>query len=193
MKLYLSSFKLGNKTEELKEWITNNDNKICIIPNALDVSAEGKKPLRIQEGIEELERLGFEVITIDLKAFHAFYVLGGNTFVLRQAMYLSGFDKYLKEIAAKPKYLYVGYSAGICVLSENLHGLEIVDSPNENPYNYENIIWEGIGIIDYQPMPHYKSEHPESALVDEEVEYCKKNNIAYRTLHDGDVIIEDTL
>ena len=31
-----------------------------------------------------------------LKEFNAFYVIGGNTFALRQAMYLSGFDEYLK-------------------------------------------------------------------------------------------------
>lgn len=206
MKLYLSSFKLGNKTEELKKWLTENDNKICLIPNALDVSLESKKLLRVQEGIKELEELGFEVTAIslkdyfsnkeklkeDLKGFNSFYVLGGNTFVLRQAMYLSGFDEYLKEISKKPGYLYAGYSAGICILAKDLHGIDIVDNPNENPYNYGSIIWEGIGILDYAPMPHYKSEHPESVLVDKEIEYCIKNNIKYKTLKDGDVIIEET-
>ena len=207
MKLYLSSFKIGNKAEELKKWITENDNKICLIPNAMDVSLESKKELRIQEGIRELEELGFEVTVTfleeyfgekeklreHLKEFYAFYVLGGNTFILRQAMYLSGFDECLKELAAKPNYLYAGYSAGICVLAEDLHGLEIVDSPNENPYDYDHVIWKGIGLIDYLPMPHYKSDHPESALMDEEIAYCRKNNIIYKTLRDGDVIIENTL
>ena len=31
MKLYLSSYKLGDKTEELKKWIVEHNNKICLI------------------------------------------------------------------------------------------------------------------------------------------------------------------
>ena len=85
-----------------------------------------------------------------------------------------------------------GYSAGICVLAKELKGLQIIDNPNENAYSCDNVIWEGIGLIDYLPMPHYKSDHPESAMIDEEVEYCIKNNITYKTLKDGDVFIEET-
>lgn len=33
MKLYLSSYKLGNRKEELKKWIYEHGNKICLIPN----------------------------------------------------------------------------------------------------------------------------------------------------------------
>lgn len=205
MKLYLSSYKIGNRTEELKQWIKENDNKICLIPNSRDVYPESeRKTLGIQKDVKELEDLGFEVTVISLKNyfnkkeklkedlynFHAFYVIGGNTFVLRQAMYLSGFDEYLKEISNNSNYLYAGYSAGICVLSENLHGLSIVDNPNENTYNYDNVIWQGLGFVNYLPLPHYKSDHPESALIDKEVEYCENNNITYKTLKDGDVIIE---
>jgi len=206
MKLYLSSYKVGNQTEELKKWITENDNKICLIPNSRDIYPENeRKALGIQNDVQELEELGFEVTVVslkdyfdkkeqlreDLKQFHAFYVIGGNTFALRQAMYLSGFDEYLKEISKAPNYLYAGYSAGICVLYRDLYGIDIVDDPNLDPYNYGKIIWEGIGLIDYHPLPHYKSDHPESEMVEKELEYCQKNNIPYRTLHDGDVIIDE--
>lgn len=205
MKLYLSSFKIGNKTEELKNWAIENDNKICLIPNAMDGFPKSKKLLRIQEAIKELEEIGFEVTIIsledyfnqkeklreDLEEFYAFYVLGGNVFTLRQSMYLSGFDQYLKEISTNPNYLYAGYSAGICVLAKNLQGLQTVDNPNENRYNYNRIIWEGIGLIDYLPMPHYKSDHPESIMIDKEIEFCVKNNIKYKTIKDGDVLIEN--
>lgn len=34
MKLYLSSYKLGNDTDYLRNWISNNDNKILLIPNS---------------------------------------------------------------------------------------------------------------------------------------------------------------
>ena len=47
----------------------------------------------------------------------------------------------------------------------------------------------GINLLDYLPLPHYKSEHPESALIDNVMEYCKENNIKYKPLKDGEVII----
>ena len=206
MKLYLSSYKLGNKTEELKKWIKEHDNKICLIPNARDVYPDGeKKTAKIHTDAQELADLGFHVTIVSLKdyfnkkdklikrleEFHAFYVIGGNTFALRQAMYLSGFDKYLKTIENNPNYLYIGYSAGICILAKDLHGLEMCDDPNINPYGIDTI-WEGLGYFDYLFLPHYKSNHKETKLIDDSVEYCNKNNIKYKTLRDGDVIIADT-
>ena len=206
MKLYLSSYKLGDKKEELKKWIVEHINKICLIPNSRDVYPDGERKINgIQEDVKELEDLGFDVTVISLKdyfdnneelykilkEFNAFYVIGGNTFALRQAMYLSRFDEYLKSIENNPNYLYAGYSAGICVLAKDMHDLDVCDNPSINPYGIETI-WEGLGYFDYIFLPHYKSNHKETKLIDDSVEYCNKNNIKYKTLHDGDVIIGDT-
>lgn len=205
MKLYLSSYKVGDKVEELKKWINEHNNRICLIPNSRDIYPESeRKTSKIQEDVNELTNLGFDVTIISLKdyfnnkeglvnklkEFHAFYVIGGNTFALRQAMYLSGFDKYLKSIENDSNYLYAGYSAGICVLAKDLHGLDVCDDPNINPYGI-NTMWEGLGYFDYIFLPHYKSNHKETKLIDDSVEYCDKNNIRYKTLKDGDVIILD--
>lgn len=206
MKLYLSSYKVGNKAEELEKWIVEHNNKICLIPNSRDIYPEGERKTEgIQKDVKELEDLGFEVTVISLKdyfnnkeelyerleKFSAFYVIGGNTFALRQAMFLSGFDKFLKSIENNPNYLYAGYSAGICVLAKDMHGLDVCDDPNINPYGIETI-WEGLGYFDYIFLPHYKSNHKETKLIDDSVEFCIKNNIKFKTLHDGDVILEDT-
>jgi dipeptidase E len=51
------------------------------------------------------------------------------------------------------------------------------------------VIWEGLGIIDYVIVPHYKSDHPESEIMEEVVEYLIENKIPYKTLRDGEVII----
>lgn len=205
MKLYLSSYKVGNKAEELEKWIVEHNNKICLIPNSRDIYPEGERKTEgIQKDVKELEDLGFEVTVISLKdyfnnkeelyerleKFSAFYVIGGNTFALRQAMYLSGFDKFLKSIENNPNYLYAGYSAGICVLAKDMHGLDVCDNPNINPYGIETI-WEGLGYFDYIFLPHYKSNHKETKLIDDSVEFCIKNNIKFKTLRDGDVILED--
>ena len=43
MKLYLSSKGLGNNESFLKEWISNHNNKVLLIINALDNKDEVKK------------------------------------------------------------------------------------------------------------------------------------------------------
>lgn len=206
MKLYLSSYKLGNKIEELKKWIKEHNNKICLIPNSRDVYPESeRKKLGIQADVQDLTILGFDVTIISLKdyfnkkeklferlkEFNAFYVIGGNTFALRQAMYLSGFDEYLKTIENNEDYLYAGYSAGICVLAKDMHGLDVCDDATINPYGIDTM-WDGLGYFDYIFLSHYKSDHKETKLIDESVEYCDNNNIKYKTLRDGDVVIGDT-
>ncbi len=206
MKLYLSSYKIGNKPEVLKKWIREHNNKICLIPNSRDVYPDGERKTNgIQADVQELTELGFDVTVISLKdyfnkkeellqileSFSACFVIGGNTFALRQAMYLSGFDNFLKTKENDPNFLYAGYSAGICVLAKDLHGLDVCDDPNVNPYGIDTM-WNGLGYYDYIFLPHYKSDHKETKLIDDSVEYCNKNNIKYITLRDGDVILDDT-
>lgn len=205
MKLYLSSYKLGNEIEELKKWIEEHGNKIILIPNSRDIYEDSER-LRngINSDIEMLKAIGFDVELISLKEYfdnsqkleedfskyNAFFAIGGNTFALRKAMQLSGFDEFLKKQINNPDFLYSGYSAGICVLSPNLRGLEIVDEPL-NPYNNEGAMYDGIGLLDYVPVPHYKSEHPESHLVDDVVKFLLDNNIKHQPIRDGEVIIEE--
>ena len=207
MKLYLSSYKLGKDVELLKEWVKNNK-KILVIPNALDVYEDSERKTNgILDKCKDLQELGFETQILDLRSYfnkedelrqylknyNSFYVLGGNIFVLRQAMKLSGFDNYLNDISDSDNYLYAGFSAGICVLAKDLHGIHLADEPEKDPYNYGSIIWDGIGIIDYMQVPHFDTpEHPESHLMYDVVKYLQNHNLPYQTLHDGDVIIEST-
>ncbi len=160
MILYLSSYKFGNKVDFLKDWIKNNNNKILLIFNALDTKEYEKINENIEEDKKLLEEIGFCVTIADLKEYFGDYeklkkdfknyksycVMGGNVFVLRQAMNYSGFDNYLKEIAHNKDYLYIGYSAGSCVLSNNLKIFDIVDEPI-NIYRGDKVIYEGIGLI----------------------------------------------
>ena len=205
MVLYLSSQKFGKDEFYLKEWINNHNNKILLIFNAMLVKGKEKINNNIKEDVSLLEKIGFDVNIIDLKEYfdkyaelkqicqnyNAFCVMGGNVFVLRQAMKYSGFDVFLKEINADDDYLYIGYSAGSCVLSEQLDILKTVDEPIDF-YNKGEIIYDGIGLIRYTFIPHYKSNYHKAHLIDEIVNKCKNEKINYKAFKDGEVTIENT-
>lgn len=207
MKLYLSSYRIGNKKSFLKKWIIENGNNITVIPNALDeIDNEDKIKDLIIDRCSDLNELGFKIEILDLKDYFnkkeklfnflksrkSFYVLGGNVFVLNRAMKLSGFDSFLLNKRDDDSILYSGFSAGICALSQNLEGLDIVVDPEYDPYYSDIMTMNGIGLLDYLPIPHYKSNHPSSLLIDDVVEYMNKNHLSYKLLRDGDVIIEST-
>lgn len=207
MNFYLSSYKLGGEKEvhQLIKLIPSN-RKTAYISNALDFSNDLERRKQGEKSdIEQLEAIGLEVEYFDLRKYFAqpkqlendlrqygvVWVRGGNVFVLRQAMKLSGFDNILKKIAGEENdVLYGGYSAGICVLAPSLKGFELVDDITKRPYPQQGeLIWEGLNIIDYAIVPHYKSDHPETELVDRVVEKYKKDGTPYKTLSDGEAII----
>ena len=126
----------------------------------------------------------------DIREYGVIWVSGGNVFVLRQAMRLSGFDEVLHEFTKTKDIVYGGYSAGICVLAPSLRGLELVDSTDYKPYDrQQDIIWEGLDILDYAIVPHYRSNHVESDAIDGVVEYYEKHKILHKKLRDGEVIV----
>jgi dipeptidase E len=205
MKFYLSSFKLGNKADELIRLMPDNK-RVGYIPNACDYTKTdlNKRNEVNKSDMAELSNLGLKVEMLDLKDYFGdtdrlrkelnrlggVFIRGGNTFILRQAMRLSGFDIIFNELLKRDDFLYSGYSAGICVLAADLKGLQIVDDPTDQPYDQlKETIWKGLGYLDYIILPHYRSDHPESADIDKEVKFCKDNNIPFKTLRDGEVII----
>lgn len=207
MKLYLSSYKLGDEPRKLSELFSANK-KIAYIDNALDFSddLERRENSRKNE-MDELRKLGLVPEYIDLRKYFennsalqgkiaklgGVFVRGGNTFVLRVAFKLSGFDKIIKQIAKNSEeFVYAGYSAGCCVLQKSLKGIEFVDDPTAVQTSYGiQTVWEGLGLIDYVFVPHYKSDHSESAATDNEVAHYDKLGIKYKTLRDGEVVISE--
>ena len=203
MKLYLSSYKFGNYTEELVKLCPGNK-KAGIIMDAVDWGDPERVVKSLKDQMDILKSLGFNPEQIDLRNyfdksedlkkhladFGLVWVYGGNTFVLKRAYEQSGFDKIIKEILLKDEIVYAGFSAGIVLLSKSMKGLEIVDDPKIVPEGYKaDFSWDGLGILDYNIAVHYKSNHPESESMDKEIEYYKENNIPYQTLKDGEVIV----
>lgn len=121
-------------------------------------------------------------------------VRGGNTFVLRQAMRYSGLDTVLHTFQeTNHDIVYGWYSAGICVLSPTLRGLDLMDNPGAQPYSTPDqvteTIREGLGILDYCVVPHYQSDHPEAADAAKTYERYLLQGIPCTPLRDGEVII----
>lgn len=205
MKYFLSSFRVGNHGTKLAA--LTEGGSIAYIPNALDHIPRNEQKQAIERNETELRELGISVKLFDLRdyfsmaskfgeeltRFAGVWVSGGNTFVLRQAMKLSGFDETLNSLCPT-SFLYGGYSAGVCVLAPDLRGLQIVDQPNQFPYTQQTeTIWQGLRLLEYLILPHYQSNHPESAAIDQEVAFCKANGISYRTLRDGDALFGDDI
>ena len=205
MKFYLSSYKLGDDPKKLTALFTDNKS-VGYVPNALDFTkadAERKK-LHIERDMQSLEQIGLHPVLLDLKEYfgkkEAFqirlselggvFVSGGNTFILRQAMKLSGLDNILMNNEVSKNFVYAGYSAAGCVLSPTLKSYSIVDDATDLPYaEQRETIWEGLGLIDFAFLPHFDSNHPESGGIQKEVAYCDDHGILYKTLRDGEVIV----
>ena len=111
------------------------------------------------------------------------WINGGNTFILRRAMRQSGFDTVITDLIKKESIVYAGFSAAVCVLAPTLKGLEITDDPYITPDGYDKeIIWEGLGIIDYSVAVHFDSDHSESHLTDKEIAFYVANDMPYLIL-----------
>ena len=107
-------------------------------------------------------------------------------------MHDSGFDRITTEMLEEDAIVYGGYSAGICVLAPSLRGLELVDDPAEVEQTFQKeVIWDGLGLLSYTPVPHFQSEHIESEKVNKVVSFLKSGGFQYKTLRDGEVIISD--
>ena len=124
----------------------------------------------------------------------AVWVRGGNTFVLRVAMQLSGADEVLAEAIRADTLAWGGYSAGGCVLAPSMRGLELVDPVDEvaRVQPGASVVWEGLGILDRPFVPHWSSPgHPETEEIDDVVAHYDALGTAYWKLRDGQALVVD--
>ena len=204
MRLFLSSYGIGNQPEKLVSLVGVKTPRVALVSNAADYHDQPGIVERIERDTEMFSLLGMKLEPLDLKDyfgkqdklaeklkhFDLVWVRGGNVFILRRAMAQSGFDIEINKLLTKDSIVYGGYSAGACVLSPTLRGVELCDDPNLSPQGYlPDILWEGLGLVDFCLVPHYKSDHPESTVIDRVVEYYEHNSMPYEALRDGECIV----
>ncbi len=206
MRLYLSSFRLGDHPELLVRMV-DSDRPVAVIANAVDEDLGWSRPDAVRSEIEALGDLGLTATEVDLRdyfdasgelpavlaGFGALWVRGGNAFMLRYAMRRSGADEAIRDLLRRDAIVYAGYSAGPCVLAPSLRGLELCDDPDAVTRVYDAPVeWDGLAVIDYAFVPHVDSPgHPETELVVEVARWYREHNVSHRTLRDGQAIVVD--
>jgi dipeptidase E len=204
MKLYLSSQGFGNHLERLKQMV-GPDTRVLFVDNAKDGIPEDERAAHVEEKRQEFTEAGFDFYELDLRKYFKspdklrpivenapfIWVSGGNTFVLRRAMDYSGFDDLVRNAVTSGSVTYGGSSAGSIVMTPTLRGTERGDDPDFVPDGYPgDIIWDGLGLVYTQLVPHYESAWfgKEAAAM---ADYYAERGIAYVTLEDGEVYVVD--
>ncbi|TWD83504.1 dipeptidase E [Kribbella amoyensis] len=200
MKLYLSSFRLGDHPEHLVALLPPAA-RIAVICNALDSEDAVLRAEKVTAELEWLTDLGLRPEGVDLREcspedvaarltqYDGLWVRGGNVFVLRVALARSGADKVLPELIRSEQLVYAGYSAGPCVLAPSLRGLELCDdvtAVDGEP------IWDGLGLLDEAIVPHLDSPgHPETELVEKVRASYERTGVPYLPMRDGQAYVVD--
>ncbi|MEJ3655167.1 Type 1 glutamine amidotransferase-like domain-containing protein [Actinomycetes bacterium KLBMP 9759] len=207
MRLYLSSYRLGNRPEELLRLLPAG-RRTALILNAYDDFGDEQRASSLARELSELNDAGLVPEELDLRLFFGrteelraaldgfdlVYVRGGNVFVLQRAFRHSGADAVFTDLLARDLVAYAGYSAGACVLGSTLRGIEgEVDDPYAVPAGYPTAApsWEGVGVVPFAIAPHFRSDHPESGEIERTVRYFIDNHIPFIALRDGEAIVVD--
>ncbi|MEU0540999.1 Type 1 glutamine amidotransferase-like domain-containing protein [Nocardia sp. NPDC005978] len=170
MRLFLSSYRFGAHADRLLAMI-GEPGRVAVIANACDAWPSAWQSA-VTSDLFPLRRMGFAPEVVDLReyvgraaalertltGFPLVWVRGGNTFVLRAQFARSGADVVLTRLLERDALVYAGYSAGACVMTPDLHGLESMDDPGEvrTACGVEPR-WDGLGLVDRPIVPHLDS------------------------------------
>jgi dipeptidase E len=114
MRLYLSSFRMGDHPEYLAALAGAPGRSAVVIANALDDAPAGVRRSGVEDELEGLAGLGFGAVELDLRDYFGrqlrlrrdlggislAWLRGGNVFMLRYALLRSGGGRILEFLAA---------------------------------------------------------------------------------------------
>jgi dipeptidase E len=206
MRLYLSSFRMGNCPERLVA-LAGGGHRAAVIANAMDAAPADVRVAGVERELSALADVGFRAEELDLREyfddpaalapdlerFDVLWLRGGNVFMLRHALARSGADSHVIRLLGDDALVYGGYSAGPCNLAPSLRGLEAVDDPQpvRDIYRAEPT-WDGLGVLPYAIVPHVDSPgHRESEELNKVAALYQAEGVPHRTLSDGEVLIID--
>ncbi|MFL6074966.1 MAG: Type 1 glutamine amidotransferase-like domain-containing protein [Mycobacteriales bacterium] len=201
MRAYLSSYRLGNRPEELLT-LLRGGRRAAMIGNAADYLDGAERAAAMARELADLAGLGLEPFEVDLRdhfgrpgalrevlgGVDLIYPRGGNVYLLRRALRQSGGDEILTELLRADAVVYSGYSAGPCMLGPTLRGIvSVEDDPTVVPPGYRpEVVWEGLGLLPCALVPHHRPDEPDSSIG-----YYRDHGIPYVTLRDGQALVID--
>ncbi len=166
MKLYLSSYRIPTP-DELFALLPKPpmECRVAIIPNGKDDKLPQERAKSLDELIYDLAKYGFGTSVIDLRdyddpaplkedlqSYEMIWAAGGNCFILRSEMRMSGFEAILPELLDNG-VVYAGESAGAIIAGTSLEEAAIADDPDVA----DVYITEGLCLIDKIVVPHADS------------------------------------
>ncbi|WP_161606356.1 Type 1 glutamine amidotransferase-like domain-containing protein [Microlunatus speluncae] len=206
MRLYLSSFRIGDHPDRLIE-LTGANRRTAVVANAVDHLAPADRQRSVAAELTALRELGLDPVELDLRRFAGapdalrgelagvglVWLRGGNAFVLRHRLADSGLDQQLLDGLATDRFVVGGYSAGSCVLGRSLAGLEECDPITDLAQVAPGapVIMDGLGLLDGTVVPHLASpEHPESTVLTAVAAKLRADGRKIIELRDGDVLFD---
>ena len=204
MRLFLASYRFGRHADRLAR-LVGEPGPVAVIPNACDAWPAAWQSA-VTSDLVPLRRHGYSPDVLDLRdyidrpraleqalrGFPMVWVRGGNTFVLRAQFARSGADRILSALLAEDAVVYAGYSAGACLLTPDLHGIEAIDDPAEvAPTCGVEPRWDGLDLVDRRIVPHVGSAtDPDGASARLAAEY-RAAGVAHWALNDDEVVVVD--
>jgi dipeptidase E len=208
MRLYLSSHRIGDSAGALLAMLGGAAGaRAAVISNGFDLCSQTAREIYRTEVFDPYNVLrshGIEAEVLDLRAyfgdgeglrrrletFDLVWVMSGNAFVLRRAMRQARFDSVIAEMVADDAILYAGDGAGAVVAGPTLRGMELIDDPWDVPEHYDEYLqWNGLRLTSFTIVPHFRSNHPDSAGAEKLVNYLRARRLPYRALSDGEVVV----
>lgn len=204
MRLFLASYRFGADPGRYVA-LTGGPGRVAVIANAADAWPARARESAVVSDSVPLRSLGYHPEEVDLRDYvgateslrrrlegvDSVWVRGGNTFVLRARMALSGADRVLTDLVGSGALSYAGYSAGACVVTPSLRGLEFSDDPAEVAATCgTEVLWDGLGWVDHAIVPHAGGSDLDEGAT-RSIEYLTAEGIPFVALTDDEVLIVD--
>lgn len=202
MKLFLASYRFGAHTSEFAA-LTGGSGPVAVIANATDSWPAAARESALTSELRGLRELGYEPEELDLRQFDgrpadlatrldavdAVWIRGGNTFVLRAQLRLGGADDAVVSRVREGRLVFAGYSAGACIASPSLRGVEAADDPSD--VTDRKVMWDGLGLVDLAFVPHFGSILDDAGAGPAMVDRFEREQVPYLTLTDEQVFVVD--
>nr|WP_206038275.1 Type 1 glutamine amidotransferase-like domain-containing protein [Rhodococcus sp. HNM0569] len=203
----MSSYRFGPGVDELVR-VWGGTGRVAVVAAALDAWPETARRSAVTSELGPLRAAGFDADELDLRplvgrpdalrarlrGYDHVWVRGGNTFVLRAQLARTGADHALHEAVSTGALDYGGYSAGACVATPTLVGLDSSDDPTDaRRLTGAPAVWEGLGLVDVALVVHCPRPGAPALATDEEIEAATSALRAagrpYVRLTDADAVV----